>query len=200
MIRGVLARFKWLMLINPIRAGGEFGVYGEITMLQASAARHQIVLPEQRELYDYWRSKCVEGKIPTREDINPVDIAQFLPTLSLVQPIGEGDDRRYQYRLAGTKFWDVYHREITGDFIDNLPEGSRRDYWARVLGRVIERGRPSAGVQRMAVSGRTHMAQFWVRLPLASDGVNVDMILGFDKFVKLSETSLAPVENTKIYA
>jgi len=169
-------------------------------MLQVSAERHQIILPEQRELYDYWRSKCADGKIPTREDINPVDIAQFLPTLSLVQPVGEGDARRYQYRLAGTKFWDVYRREITGDYIDNLPEGSRRDYWARVLSRVIERAHPSAGVQRMAMSGRTHMAQFWVRLPLASDGVNVDMILGFDKFVKLSEISNQAVDNSKIYA
>ncbi|WP_017930122.1 PAS domain-containing protein [Robiginitomaculum antarcticum] len=169
-------------------------------MLSSNAARHQIILPEQREIYDYWRSKCKDGCLPSRRDINPLDIAAHLPTLSFVEPVGAADARRFQFRLAGTRFWDMYHREITGDFVDNLPEGSRREYWSRVLGRVADRGRPSAGVQRMAVSGRTHMAQFWVRLPLADDGQNVDMILGFDKFVRLTKTNLMPVENTALYA
>ncbi len=173
-------------------------------MLSSNALRHQMILPEQQAIYDYWRSKCKGGHLPSREDISAVDLAQYLPTISLIELCQENKDCRFKYRLAGTRFYDIYKKELTGRYINDMPEGSRKDYWERVLTRVVDTKRPSAGVVRSGLSGKTHMAQFWIRLPLivpdAQNSMPIKMILGFDKFVKLSEMDVAAPDKNKVYA
>lgn len=169
-------------------------------MLAGNALRHQMILPEQQAVYDYWRSKCKAGALPCRADIDPSDLAEYLPTISLLEMASNGDDKQFNFRLAGTGLYDIYGQEITGSPLQSLPIGSRRAYWQRILERVASRGRPSAGAVRSAISGKTHMAQFWVRLPLAPNGRDVTMILGFDKFVKLSDVAVSAPADSKISA
>lgn len=172
-------------------------------MLQGNALRHQILLPEQQAIYDYWRSKCRGQILPSRDDIQAIELADYLPAISLIELCSDNHECQYKYRLAGTQFYDIYKRELTGQYINELPQGSRRDYWMRILNRVVKRRKPSAGVVRSALSGKTHMAQFWIRLPLISgdnNQSNVRMILGFDKFIPLSDLSLQPEASEKIYA
>ena len=156
-------------------------------MLAGTALRHQMILPAQQSLYDYWRSKCRGGKIPSRYDINPSEIHTQLPMISLVETCNLSQQRRFKYRLAGTGFWDLYDAEITGKYIDELSIGCRSEYWHRVLGRVVDQKRPSAGVTRPGTPLRAHLAQFWIRLPLSDDGENISMVLGFDHLVSVSE-------------
>ncbi|MEE9348227.1 MAG: PAS domain-containing protein [Robiginitomaculum sp.] len=170
-------------------------------MITGNALRHQMILPEQQALYDYWRSKCKGGNIPSRDDIDPAELGEFLPTISLVEPVSvDGGDDKYQVRLAGTDLYKIYKQEITGQFLSDMPTGSRRAYWKRVLGRVVEQAKPSAGAVRSAISGKSHMAQFWIRLPLSCDGESVTMVLGFDKFVKLSEVAASQPALEKLSA
>jgi len=169
-------------------------------MISGNALRHQMILPEQQAIFDYWRSKCRGGRIPSRSDIDPTEIAPYLPTVSLLDIEGSAQARAFRFRLAGTGLYDVFSREVTGTVLTDLPMGSRRAYWDRVLNRVVDRAKPSAGAMRSAISGKTHIAQFWVRLPLSDDGETVSMILGFDKFVKLSDVASAQAESSKISA
>ncbi len=157
-------------------------------MLKNSAFRHQIVLPEQQLFYDYWRSKCAEGRIPCREDIDPADITPYLPMVSLTEVQRLGPDTRFQCRLAGTGFWDLYESEIQGRYMDELPMLERQKaYWARVLGQVASNRRPTAGVTKTGTPLGSHLAQFWIRLPLSRNGRDVDLILGYDHLVKMSD-------------
>ena len=173
-------------------------------MLAGTALRHQMILPEQQFLYDYWRSKCRNGQLPSRADIDPSAIYQHLPMISIIEACPEDypetNARRFKYRLAGTGFWDLYEAEITGQYIDELLIGCRCAYWQRVLGRVVDMGRPSAGVTKPGTPLRAHLAQFWIRLPLAEDGINVTSILGFDHLVKYSELPQHMAEPQKISA
>jgi len=107
---------------------------------------------------------------------------------------------RFKYRLAGTGFWDMFEAEITGQYIDELPIGDRCAYWERVLNRVVDLGRPSAGVTKPGTPMRGHLAQFWIRLPLSEDGKTVTSILGFDHLIKYSELAQSAQESEKIYA
>ncbi len=173
-------------------------------MLAATALRHQMVLPEQQFLYDYWRSKCRNGQLPSRSDIDPADIHQHLPMISIIEACSverlENRVHRFKYRLAGTGFWDLFETEITGQYIDELPIGCRSAYWGRVLSRVMDLGRPSAGVTKPGTPLRAHLAQFWIRLPLSNDGVNVTSILGFDHLVKYSQLPQDLAEPQRISA
>jgi hypothetical protein len=156
-------------------------------MISGNALRHQMILPEQQYLFDYWRSKCRHGRLPCRSDINPADFQEHLPMISIVDICYKTTNPRFKYRLAGTGFWDLFEAEITGKYIDELPIGDRVGYWNRVMGRIASRGRPSAGVTRPGTPWRGHLAQFWIRLPLSEDGEKVTMILGFDHLVRLSD-------------
>lgn len=156
-------------------------------MISGRALRHQMILPEQQYLYDYWRSKCRNGNMPCHDDICPSDIQEQLPMISLVEACQQSTTPRFKYRLAGTGFWNLYDAEITGKYIDELPIGDRQDYWHRVLSRVQERKQPSAGMTRPGTPSRSHLAQFWIRLPLSEDGKTVSMILGYDMLISRSE-------------
>ncbi len=109
-------------------------------------------------------------------------------------------DTRYRFRLAGTGFWNLYNSEIQGCYLDDLPIGCRADYWEKVFDQVMQNAKPYVGVTRPNTPNGTHLAQFWVRLPLSDNGVDVNMILGFDHLVKLSAVPEMQVTEEKIYA
>lgn len=162
-----------------------------------------MVLPQQQDFYDYWRSKCRGDRLPSRADIEPAAIAAQLSMVSLTElrpAPHEGGDRRYVYRLAGTGFWRFYGHEIQGLHVDELPIGCRADYWHRVLDMVIDQRRPFHGVTKPQTPVGSHMVQFWVRLPLSDDGETVDTILGYDHICPLEQAVQPVVEAKKVYA
>ena len=146
------------------------------------AFRAQLVVPEQRQLYDYWLSRADQGVLPTRADINPADIPRLLPFISLID-VGDTIERS-RVRLAGTRLRDVFDREITGLHIDDLDLGLKRDYWMTAYRHTAVDGKPTQGIVRGPRVNKEHLVQYWVRLPLAADnGSGVRMILGLDYFL-----------------
>jgi hypothetical protein len=75
------------------------------------AFRAQLVVPEQRQLYDYWVEKAQDRPMPERRDISPAHIPRLLPFISLIE-VGGGDRRANP--PGGTRLRDIYDREITG--------------------------------------------------------------------------------------
>lgn len=146
------------------------------------AFKAQLVVPEQRQLYDYWLS-CASGKaMPSRADINPAQIPRLLPFISLVDI--EEDISYSKVRLAGTRLRDVYDREITGLRIAELDLGSKRDYWMAAYRHTALDGKPTQGIVRGPRVNKEHLVQYWIKLPLASSaGGQVTMILCLDYFL-----------------
>jgi len=156
-------------------------------MISGNALRHQMILPEQQSIYDYWRSQCNGSQLPSRHDIDPAHIAAHLPMISLIEVQPTPSRPRFQCRLAGTGFWDLFEQEIQGQYIDELPMGDRCEYWQRILTKVAYNKRPTAGVTRPGTPLGGHLAQFWIRLPLSENGRDVNLILGYDHLIKMSE-------------
>jgi len=169
-------------------------------VLSGNALRHQIILPQQKAFYDYWRAQCRENILPSRYDIMPEDISEQLPMTTLIERRPSASGHRYKFRLAGTGFWKLYDGEIQGRYIDELPIGCRVEYWQRVLDQVMETRKPYVGVTKPNTPKGAHMAQFWVRLPLSDNGTDINMILGYDHLVKLSDVADIATADTKIYA
>jgi hypothetical protein len=141
---------------------------------QPSAAR------SHEELFAYWASLREGGRLPARAHIDPRAMKRHLPTVSLIDVRGEDD---YRLRLAGTGLYGVYGREITGKSLDEVYAPEAAAYWRRELGRVVDRRRPGVGCHSLSWRGASHLALLWIRLPLASDGRRVDMILGYDAVI-----------------
>ena len=135
------------------------------------------------ELFAYWASLRQPGRLPGRADIRPEDFKRLLPTVSLVDVLPSEHRRDYRLRLAGTGLYSVYGREITGRTLEDVYNSAAVDYWRRELDKVVTERRPGVGVHSLAWKGSPHMSILWLRLPLASNGKDVDMILGYDAVV-----------------
>ena len=139
---------------------------------QAAAAR------AHEELFAYWCSRREGARLPSRASIHPCHFKRHLPTISLIDVTRE--PRGYRMRLAGTELYGLYAREITGRGLDQIYAPPVADYWRRELDQVVETRRPAVGMHDFAWRGAPHVSVLWLRLPLSSNGSDVDMILGYD--------------------
>jgi PAS domain len=154
--------------------------------MDISAFRAQLIVPEQRQLYDYWLEQAAVRSMPIRSDIRPAQIPRILPGISLVDV--EPEIGRSKVRLAGTRLREIYDREITGLCIEDLDWGNKRDYWLASYRRTIEDATPTQGILKGPRSHKEHMVQYWLRLPLAKiEGGAAVMVLCFDYFMPASE-------------
>jgi len=149
------------------------------------------VLRAHEELFAYWAGLRQRGTLPGRRDLDPGRIKRLLPTVSLTQVVREPLD--YRLRLAGTALYGVYGGEITGKRLTDVYNTAAADYWRAELDQVVADRRPRAGHHSMAWRGAAHTTLLWLRLPLASNGRDVDVILGYDAIMAPRGDSLSGI-------
>ena len=153
---------------------------------ETAAFRAQLVVPEQRQLFDYWLERAAGRNMPTRADIQPTLIPRILPAISLVDIDKELGKSRI--RLAGTRLREIYDREITGMCIEDLDWGDKRDYWLASYRRTVEEGVPTQGIIQAPRNHKEHLVQYWLKLPLSiEDGGEIKILLCYDYFMPASE-------------
>jgi hypothetical protein len=84
---------------------------------------------------------------------------------------------------------EIYDRETTGLYVDDLDWGDKRDYWLAAYARIVHDGKPAQGVVRGPRLHKEHMVQFWLRLPLRDGDGRVGMVLSFDAFRSATEVA-----------
>lgn len=139
-------------------------------------ARH----PAIRACYDYWLdARARSGRVlPGRQHIDPLGMAEFLPYVVLIDVVREGVHCRFRFRLIGSHFTDVLGRDVTGRFIEHtgwfrIFDDLYRRYSTVVDDKVLAYGVAPAPGDNSAVLSFEHLT-----LPLAADGVTVDMLFG----------------------
>jgi hypothetical protein len=151
----------------------------------AQTAAPASALRAHEELFAYWASLRRASALPGRRDIDPAGFKRHLPTVSLVDV--RRDPLDFRMRLAGTGLYGLFGREITGLTLGEVyPETEAREWRERLI-RVVENRKPLAGIHSLAWRGTARLSTVWLRLPLASDGLNVDMILGYDAIVGMRD-------------
>jgi len=129
--------------------------------------------PKIRAIYDYWRSAHPKGGgLPGRQHIDPIDIPRLLPNVWLIDVCRE--PYRFRFRLLGTLVVDYAGEDNTGKWFDERWP----DFDSSVFLDVVETGRPSwaRGLSKMRPEKNYYELER-VRLPMATDGKTVDMIL-----------------------
>jgi len=136
------------------------------------------------ELFAYWAGLRRAGRLPQRADIDPAGFKRLLPSVCLIDVLHEPRD--YRLRLAGTGLYSVYGGEITGKRLPDIYNTAAAEYWRLELDKIVDSAKPGVGYHSLAWRGAAHMTLLWLRLPLASNGRDVDMILGYDAVVGLA--------------
>lgn len=132
-----------------------------------------------RQLFDYWSSRRTGGRLPSRRDIDPVDIPQLLPCLILVDVL-PGRPVGFRFRLSGTRIAAVEgeHRGKTLEQLippQRLP-GIARQYVDAWRGMLYLRD------STLQWQDRPHVDYTVLLLPLAEDGETVDTLIGYCRY------------------
>ena len=138
--------------------------------------------PKVAAMHAYWEVRKPDpGLLPSRAHIDPADIPTLLPHLFLLDVIER--PLRFRYRLAGTKLLYAGDREMTGLLMEDAHPNlfiapPYADYPACVREHRVSRrlGTPVFDWDR------EHVRIERLLLPLAGDGIHVDMILGLSVF------------------
>jgi len=142
------------------------------------------VLRAHSELFAYWAGRRRGARLPGRADIDPAGFKRLLPLVSLIDVLRE--PRAYRVRLAGTELYGLFGGEITGKRLAEIYDAEVASYWRRELGKIVDGAKPGVGCHELAWRGATSVSVLWMRLPLAANGRDVDMILGYDAVLRPS--------------
>jgi hypothetical protein len=129
-----------------------------------------------REAHAYWSGKIVDGRLPSRRDIDATEIPRLLPNLFLLDVVS-GTPTRYRFRLVGTRIAQI-EGEHRGRYLDEYTELNQnpavlRHYKDACRGVVYLRD------NTLYWQDRDHVDYTVLLLPLAEDGVTVDALLGY---------------------
>ena len=133
-----------------------------------------------KQVYGYWRSKCEGDRMPRRRDIDPVEIPRLLPHLTIVEVVP--DERRYVYRLVGTKEVEIRGRDPTGKSVLDGFFGPSLDDALSCYDTVVASRRPHYDDSPYVTPNGRFSDDETLFLPLSEDGENVSRILVFGTF------------------
>ncbi|HEU4825267.1 MAG TPA: PAS domain-containing protein [Dongiaceae bacterium] len=133
-----------------------------------------------KQMYQYWRSKCAGDRMPRRRAIDPVEIPRFLPQITIVEVVP--DERRYVYRLVGTKEVDIRGRDPTGKSVIDGFFGPSLDDALGCYDRVVATRRPHYDDDPYITPDGRYSDDETLFLPLSEDGQTVSRILVFGTF------------------
>jgi len=74
-----------------------------------------------KDLHAYWLSKKGSRNAPPRSAIRHDEIVNLLPTIALLDVVGEPP--RFRFRLFGTRLVAAYGQDLTGKFVDEIDVG-----------------------------------------------------------------------------
>jgi hypothetical protein len=147
-------------------------------MEQDAVSRIPRVLLEQ--LQAYWDGKRAGRDIPTRADIDPVDIPRLLPYLVMVDveygPDGALAD--FRYRLWGQHIIDHNRRSLAGRRLsDLLSLNPHQQRFIALYTRVVQERRPIFdAVTYISISGVPNTVDMAI-FPLAAAGGRVESLM-----------------------
>jgi hypothetical protein len=136
-----------------------------------------------RRFYDYWQSKRQGERLPGRQDIDPLEIPDLLTHISILDVIGTGPVMRFRFRLVGTANVRIAGREYTGAFVDDVFEPADAARMGAAYRDIVEKREPHYWDNRAAVRGNPPVRYSRLMVPLASDGMTVDMLMGLFLFI-----------------
>lgn len=131
-----------------------------------------------RRLADYLAAKAPPEKLPGRKHIDPLELADLLPWLMLIDVIPQASgEPRYRIRLVGTEVVTIQGSDGTGKFVDEVLTASESAEVIRGYGEIVRAHEPEYRRGNVATMGREHIPYERVAFPLASDGEHVDMLI-----------------------
>ena len=123
---------------------------------------------------DYWRSKHRDARLPSRAQLDPLEMRGFLAKILIIDI---EDDDTFVFRLCGTEISDGNRRDLTGRRADQASLGASAPQFIDAYRRCMQARDAIFFIGQLWWQDRGHVAFEQVMLPLSSDGARVDKLL-----------------------
>jgi len=132
--------------------------------------------PVLRRAYEYWLEKAAGRRVPDRRDLDPAEIRDILPNLSIVEVGRMKGHVFHRYRLVGTRVVDALGYDPTNHMVEEFVENGHADFIRRLLRSVTRTARPVYAASAFR-SSTTGLATERVLLPLTRGSTAIRQIM-----------------------
>jgi hypothetical protein len=122
----------------------------------------------------YWRSRSEAPSIPSRSQIDPLEMRQFLSKALMIDVDGEGE---FTYRLCGTHVAAINGKDLTGQRASEANLGASSQQFIEVYQRAIRGRDPILFTGHLWWQDRQWVGFEQIILPLSTDGLTVDKLM-----------------------
>ncbi len=143
---------------------------------QTADVRSRIRTPVLRSLFDYWNEKRGDQRFLLRSKLEPREIASLLPLVFILEV--QREPRRYLIRLMGTEIVTRFGGDYTGRYMDELDLGAITKQVLAGYDHVVDHVEPHLEFAEFTQRGRGRIQAERVALPMSTDGLSIDLILG----------------------
>ncbi|HUK00316.1 MAG TPA: PAS domain-containing protein [Stellaceae bacterium] len=132
-------------------------------------------------VYDFCAERRGARAMPSRADIDPVDLPRFvLPHLALLEVFDAG--ARYRWRLTGTEVVNRFGRDTTGRFGEDVLSGDYLAFFTSLIRQVCGRQVPVYSRTRFGWEDGRTMTVSRLYVPLGDADAGVTQVLGVHDF------------------
>ena len=124
----------------------------------------------------------------SRADFDPVEMPTLLPFIILLDVESPGG--RLKVRLAGTKVVEMFGRDYTGEYLDEIDFGDVREKVLRDYGLAVSERRPVFSDHEFRKPNDYRHAIERAILPLSNDDTTVNMLIAVLDFERLPEPDI----------
>jgi len=136
--------------------------------------------PLLARLMIYWQEKRQGRAMPSRNDIDPLDVPYILGNIALVDvvpPAAKGAVPSFRFRLYGANLAQRLGGDMTGKRPSDHPDSLLAEMMNQTYGQVVKTHMPGIH-QRYLLGASEQVLKYLVLiLPLSREGKDVDMLL-----------------------
>lgn len=129
--------------------------------------------PRLKALVRYWDSKRGSQPMPSRRQLDPIEIPRLLSIVLIADITMTGAT----VRLLGADTTAAYGKEIRGKRIDELDLGEFLPFWLEAFAVVIRSGNPASAGGPFHKGRELRQAET-VLLPLSDNGTSISHVFG----------------------
>jgi hypothetical protein len=164
-----------------------------------SAHSIDLLPPRLAALHAYWSSKLCGRPMPSRSDIDPIEIPKLLPWIMLVD-VQEGG-ANFRYRLVGSEIASHVGAALTRRTVGSAVAGPYTEWLLGVYRTAVERKKPVFSRSELGFGSRgLKRVVSRLMLPLSSDGETVSMILNGQDYTQPHDRSFVVRDYTDVSA
>jgi hypothetical protein len=130
--------------------------------------------PRLLQLYWYWQERKGARRHPSRRDIDPLEFRYILGHVMMIDVLDSVP--RLRVRLHGTEMVQRARYDLTGKFLEDLPNPEYRTYVLKRCKAMVQEGEPAIVRHDRVLDGEVRKYEaLW--LPFSEDDKQVTMLL-----------------------